>query len=49
MNFMELLNRLEDYHCEYDLQEVEVTCNKINEVKCLILKHEGKVFEVVVL
>ena len=49
MNFIELLKGLEDYHCEYDLQEVEVTCNRINNVSCLIFKHEGKVFDVEVL
>lgn len=46
---MELMNRLENFSCEYDLQEVNVCCNKINSVECLIFKHEGKVFDVVVL
>ena len=49
MNFMKLLKQLEDFSCEYDLQEVEVACNRINNVSCLIFKHEGKVFDVVVL
>ena len=35
--------------CEYDLQEVDIGCNKVNGVECLIFKHEGKVFDVVVL
>lgn len=49
MNFMELLKRLEDFSCEYDLQEVEIGCNKVNGVECLIFKHESKVFDVAVL
>lgn len=49
MNFIELLKLLENYTCEYDLQEVNVCCNKINGVECLIFKHKDKVFDVVVL
>lgn len=49
MNFMDLLKRLEDFSCEYDLQEVDIGCNKINGVECLIFKHKDKVFDVVVL
>ena len=46
---MELLKVLENYHCEHDLQKVEVTCNRINNVSCLIFKRKDKVFDVVVL
>ena len=49
MKFLELLNKLEEYNCNYDLQDVEITSNKINDVCCLIFKHSGKVFDVIVL
>lgn len=49
MKFLELLNKLKNYNCNYDLQDVEITSNKINSVCCLIFKHKGKVFDVIVL
>ncbi len=49
MKFLELLKKLEEYNCNYDLQDVEITSNKINDVCCLIFKHSGKVFDVIVL
>lgn len=49
MNFMELLKRMEHFCCKYDLQDVDVTSNKINGVCCLIFKHKGKIFDVIVL
>lgn len=49
MKFLELLKKLEEYKCNYDLQNVEITSNKINNVCCLIFKHSGKVFDVIVL
>ena len=49
MKFLELLNKLEEYNCNYDLQDVEITSNKINDVCCLIFKYHGAVFDVIVL
>lgn len=49
MNFMELLKRMEYFCCKYDLQDVDVTSNKINGVCCLIFKYHGAVFDVIVL
>lgn len=46
---MELMKRLENFSCEYDLQDVTVTCNKILGVAVVIFKHECKVFDVIVL
>lgn len=49
MKFMELLKKLENYKCNYDLQDVEITSNKIHDVCCLIFKYHGAVFDVIVL
>lgn len=49
MKFLELLKKLEEYNCDYDLQDVEITSNKINGVCCLIFKYHGAVFDVIVL
>lgn len=49
MKFMELLKKLGNYKCNYDLQDVTVTSNKINNVCCLIFKYHGAVFDVIVL
>lgn len=49
MKFLELLKKLEEYKCNYDLQDVEITSNKINDVCCLIFKYHGAVFDVIVL
>ena len=49
MKFLELLKKLEKYNCNYDLQDVEITSNKINDVYCLIFKYHGAVFDVIVL
>ena len=49
MLFMNLLGKMEDFKCPYDLQEVEVTCNRINGVSCLIFKHDDKIFDCFVL
>lgn len=47
---MDLLKRLENFTCEDDLQEVEVTCNRINGVSCLIFKNKnGKIFDCYIL
>ena len=49
MNFMELLDKMEKFHCEFDLDTVDVSCNKIEDVPVLVFKHENKIFEVIVL
>lgn len=49
MEFLKFLDKIVDFNCEYDLQDVEVTCNKILGVAVVIFKHECKVFDVIVL
>ena len=49
MKFMDLLKRLEEFSCEYDLQEVSVSCNRIEGVQVLIFKHDWEVFDVMVI
>lgn len=49
MNFMGLMKILENFSCEYDLQDVEVTAAGVEGVYCLIFKHSEKVFDVIVL
>lgn len=49
MNFMGLIKILENFNCEYDLQDVEVTVAEVEGVYCLVFKHSKKVFDVIVL
>lgn len=49
MNFMELLNKLEEYNCDYDLQDVTVTSCDVNNLCFLIMKHNNKVIDVIFL
>ena len=50
MNFLQLLEILTLYQCDYDLQDVTITSNKINNISFLILKNkEGKVFDCIIL
>ena len=49
MKFLELLKKLEEYNCDYDLQDVTVTSITIGSVCCLIFKYHGAVFDVIVL
>lgn len=49
MKFLELLKKLEEYNCDYDLQDVTVTSITIGSVCCLIFKYHGAVFDVLVL
>lgn len=49
MKFLELYKQIREFNCDYDLEDVEITSNKINDVCCLIFKYHGAVFDVIVL
>ena len=50
MNFMILLKRLEKYTSDNDLQNLNVTANKINGISFLLIKDcDGKVEDCIIL
>ena len=50
MNFMELLKKLEKYTSDNDLQNLQVTGNKINGISFLLIKDsDGKVENCIIL